>query len=349
MLTDYGKISTDELMSILRSAYEGTEYYKADPNTGSPFHTDIRTISRTNTEVTSVAQLRSWLPAEIGGVIWWALATSKTSPYVPYYYGATAFPEAYTKGTDTDTAGSAYWAFNDLRNYVDKNYSRTIDTVTETWAPIEAEEFAKQSELEARALKLYKEKGPAAAAEYLNEYSNAQGEKVYEMAQTLYENLQADAIKYFNDIGDKNWAITAINKLYEDKVVTGVAANKFAPDNNITRADFMVMLVKTLNLQADFTSSLSDVKEGAYITRQDMVVMMSEALQSKNLTLGKPASDLSQFTDNASVSAYARDAMGIMTANGIVNGSGDKIDPKALSTRAQAAVVLNRLLAGIEE
>ena len=349
MLTDYGKISTDELMAILRSAYEGTEYYKADPNTGSPFHTDIRTISRTNTEVTSVAQLRSWLPAEIGGVIWWALATSKTSPYVPYYYGATAFLEAYTKGTDTDTDGSAYWAFNDLRNYVDKNYSRTIDTVTDTWAPIEAKEFAMQSLMEGKAQIIYEDDGPAAAAKYLNDYSNSQGEKVYEAAQKLYADLQADAVKYFNDIGDKNWAITAINKLYEDKVVTGVAANKFAPDNNITRADFMAMLVRALDLKADFASSLSDVKEGAYISRQDMAVMMNEALQSKNLTLGEPAADLSQFTDSASVSAYAKDAMGIMTSNGIINGSNDKINPKAPATRAQAAVVLNRLLAGIEE
>jgi hypothetical protein len=135
------------------------------------------------------------------------------------------------------------------------------------------------------------------------------------------------------------------------------------------------MLVKALDLQADFTDNFKDVKEGSYyydavgiakalgiaagktgdtfgpkdsITRQDMVVLMNKALQSKNLTLDKPASDLSQFTDNAGVSAYARDAMAIMAANSIINGSNDKIDPKALSTRAQAAVVLNRLLTGIE-
>ncbi|HVI40496.1 MAG TPA: C69 family dipeptidase, partial [Anaerovoracaceae bacterium] len=204
MLTDYGKITADELMKVLRSAYEGTEYYNADPNTGSPFHTDIRTISRTNTEVTSVAQLRSWLPAEIGGVIWWALATSKTSPYVPYYYGATSFPEAYTKGTDIDKTDSAYWAFDDIRKYVDKNYSRTIATVTDTCAPIEAKELSYQSTLEAEALKIYKKDGPAAAAEYLNTYSNSQGEKVYGMAKDLLADLQADAVKYFNDIGDKN-------------------------------------------------------------------------------------------------------------------------------------------------
>ena len=375
ILTGYGKVSADELMKVLRSAYEGTEYYKTDPNTGSPFHTDIRTISRTNTEVTSVAQLRSWLPAEVGGVIWWALATSKTSPYVPYYYGAASFPEAYTKVTDVDTAGSAYWAFNDIRTYVDKNYSRTIDTVTGTWAPVEAAELSSQSAIEAKALELYKGSGPAAAAAYLNAYSNAQGEKVYEMAGTLLDGLQADAVKYFDDIGDKNWAITAINKLYEDQVISGVAANKFAPDNKITRADFMVMLVNALDLQANVSDNFSDVKEGTYyynavgiakalgiatgktadqfgpkdnITRQDMVVLMNKALASKQLTLSEPASDLSQFTDNASVSAYAKDSLAVMAANGIINGSNDKIDPKSLSTRAQAAVVLNRLLTGIK-
>jgi len=376
LLTDYGKISADELMNLLRSAYEGTEYYNADPNTGSPFHTDIRTISRTNTEVTSVAQLRSWLPAEVGGVIWWSFATSKTSPYVPWYYGATSFPDAYTKGTDVDPTDSAYWAFDDIRKYVDKNYARTIDKVTNTWGPIEAEEFSKQSPMEAKALKLYKESGPAAAAQYLNDYSNAQGEKVYGMAKELLTDLQADAVKYFNDIGGKNWAITAINKLYEDKVVNGVSASKFAPDNKITRADFMVMLVKALDLKAEVNGNFSDVNEGAYyydavgiakalgiatgitadqfgpkdnLTRQDMVVLMNKALESKKLTLSKSASDLSQFTDNTAVSAYAKDALALMAANGIINGSNDKIDPKALSTRAQAAVVLNRLLTDIEQ
>jgi dipeptidase len=375
MLTDYGKVSVDELMAILRSAYEGTEYYKTDPSTGSPFHTDIRTISRTNTEVTSVAQLRSWLPAEVGGVIWWALATSKTSPYVPYYYGASSFPEAYTKGTDTEEDGSAYWAFNDLRNYVDKNYSRTIDTVTSTWAPIEAAEFTSQSALEAEALKLYNTEGAAVAAKYLNSYSNAQGEKVYEMANDLYASLQADAVKYFDDIGSHYWAISAINKLYEAQIVGGVSEKKFAPDSSITRADFIVMLVRALDLQADFSGNFSDVKEGSYyynavgiakalgitsgkpdgsfgpkenITRQDMVVLMNQALESKKLTLTEPASDLSEFTDSATVSSYAKDAVAVMAANGIINGSNDKIDPKALSTRAQAAVVLNRLLTDIE-
>jgi hypothetical protein len=133
----------------------------------------------------------------------------------------------------------------------------------------------------------------------------------------------------------------------------------------------MVMLVKALNLDADFTGNFSDVKEGSYyydavgtakalgiatgktadtfgpkdfITRQDMVVLMNKALDCKKLTLSKPAAGLSQFTDNAAVSAYAKDAAALMAANGIINGSNDKIDPKALSTRAQAAVVLNRLL-----
>ncbi|HWQ79726.1 MAG TPA: S-layer homology domain-containing protein [Anaerovoracaceae bacterium] len=109
----------------------------------------------------------------------------------------------------------------------------------------------------------------------------------------------------------------------------------------------MVMLVRALNLQADFSGNFPDVKERDYyydavgiakalgitsgkagglfgpkdyITRQDMVVFMDKALKAVELKLAEPATDLSQFTDGASVSSYA-----------------------------QAAVVLNRLLDQLSE
>lgn len=376
MLTADGQITPKNLIDILRSAYEGTEYYKADPASGSPFHTDIRTISRTNTEVTCVAQLRSFLPKEIGGVMWWSLCTSKTSPYVPWYLGTQSFPTEYTKGTIADQTDSAYWVFDALRKYVDANYARTINKVTDTWAPFEAAEFSKQADLEAAALKIYKESGAAAAAKYLNDYSNAQGETAYKTGQELLASLKADATKYFSDIADKNWAITAINALYEKKAISGVADKTFAPDSTMTRADFMVMLVKALGLTADVTDNFADVSKSAYyydsvgiakalgiasgneagifaptapLTREDMTVFLAKALDSKKITLAKADGDLSKYTDNSAVASYAKAPMSLMVANNIVYGSNDTLAPKAVSTRAQTAAILYRLLQNIGE
>lgn len=376
MLTADGQVTPKELTDILRSAYEGTEYYNTDPASGSPFHTDIRTISRTNTEVTCVAQLRSFLPKEIGGVMWWSLCTSKTSPYVPWYLGTQTFPTEYTKGTITDQTDSAYWVFDALRKYVDTNYSRTIAKVTDTWTPFETAEFNKQAELEAAALKIYNESGATAAAKYLNDYSNAQGETAYQTGQTLLASLKADAVKYFTDIADKNWAITAINSLYDKKVVVGVTDKQFAPDRTITRADFTVMLVKALGLTATVTDNFADVNKSAYyydsvgiakalgiasgnakgyfeptapLTREDMTVLLSKALDSKKITLAKAGADLSTFTDSSSVAAYAKAPMALMVSNHIVYGSSETLAPQAASTRAQTAAILYRLVQNIGE
>ncbi|MEI8216335.1 MAG: C69 family dipeptidase [Eubacteriales bacterium] len=373
MLTKDGTTPKD-LIGILRTAYEGTPSYKANPATGSPFHTDVRTVSRTNTEVTAVAQLRSWLPSEIGGAMWWSFCTSKTSPYVPWYYGTQTFPEAYTKGTMDDKEGSAYWVFDSLRKYVDLNYSRTIGTVSETWSAFEAKEFSNQASLEAEALKLYNESSPSAAAKYLNAYSNAQGEAAYAKAQELLASLKADATKYFNDIGDKNWAIQAINKLHEDKIINGVGNGKFDPDSNVTRADFIVMLVRALDLASTTGTNFGDIPQGAYyneavgiakslgiasgtssnqfspnqfISREDMMTMLSRALSAKNITLKESASDMSAYNDADTINGYAQAAVSLLMANGIVMGSNDSIHPLSLATRAETAVILNRLLMGI--
>lgn len=375
MLADYGQITKSHLMKILRTAYEGTEYYKADPSTGSPFHTDVRTISRTNTEVTNVVQLRSWLPAEIGGVMWWSLCTSKTSPYVPWYFGAESFPEPYTKGNMEDREDSAYWVFDALRKYVDKNYSRTIHKVADTWTTFETQEMEKQNSLEAEAMKIYKESGPKAAAIFLNAYSNSMGEYGYETAQELLLDLKADAVKYFYDIEDKNWAITAINSLYEKRIIDGVAENQFAPDCHISRGDFMLMLIRALGLQADVNHNFADVDKDSYyydsvgiakalgiasgkssnlfapkkpITREDMMVFVSRALDSKKVPLKEVGADLSIFSDREAVSNYAKEAVSLMIANNIVLGSDEGIEPKALTTRAQTAVMIFRLLQKIE-
>src|SRR4030042_1557700 len=86
-------------MSIMRDHYEGspldlTDNYK----TGNPHFTAERTLCVTRTQYSVVTQLRSWLPAEIGGVYWLALANPDIRVFRPWYSGITGNPPPFRSG-----------------------------------------------------------------------------------------------------------------------------------------------------------------------------------------------------------------------------------------------------------
>lgn len=88
-------------------------------------------------------------------------------------------------------------------------------------------------------------------------------------------------------------------------------------------------------------SGVSESKFGVgdYITRQDMAVILYRAnwLASKNGFDG--------FADDESIDEYARDAVNAFASNGIIGGYDDgSFRPKEFATRAEAAVILGRLL-----
>jgi len=81
------------------------------------------------------------------------------------------------------------------------------------------------------------------------------------------------------------------------------------------------------------------------ITRQDMMILAKKALEMKNnTTLTGNTSALDKFADKASISPYAVDSLAAMVEAGVVSGTGDNIQPKDNTTRAQAAVIICKIL-----
>ena len=134
------------------------------------------------------------------------------------------------------------------------------------------------------------------------------------------------------------------------------------------------MLVRALDLASTTGTNFGDIPQGAYyneavgiakslgiasgtssnqfspnqfISREDMMTMLSRALSAKNITLKESASDMSAYNDADTINGYAQAAVSLLMANGIVMGSNDSIHPLSLATRAETAVILNRLLMGI--
>ncbi|MFD2329890.1 S-layer homology domain-containing protein [Cohnella sp. GCM10020058] len=195
---------------------------------------------------------------------------------------------------------------------------------------------------------------------------------------SLYAVAEAPAIA-FSDLERVPWAQPGIEALAARGMLSGVGADRFAPDRPVTRAEFVAMLMGVLDLSAYTTAgTFTDVKPDAWyagavsvaselgialgrpdgsfgvrgeISRQDMAVMMARALRLNGVRTGDRDEALPTgtstalgFADRAEISPYARDAVGTLQAVGILTGvGGGRIAPAESATRAQAAVMLYRL------
>ncbi len=172
----------------------------------------------------------------------------------------------------------------------------------------------------------------------------------------------------FVDLDNHTWASDAINALAVDGIIKGTSASKFSPANNITRADFALLLVRAFNLTSDNTENFADVAASDYfaselaiarntgivggigdnkfaprdsITRQDMMVIVYRALTAFGVELSTGNVDYPDFN---TVAPYAKDAVSALIGAGLVNGKSGKIAPLDYTTRAEIAVLLKRIL-----
>jgi subtilisin family serine protease len=187
------------------------------------------------------------------------------------------------------------------------------------------------------------------------------------------------ATRTFADI-QNHWAKAEIEKLAAARIVDGVDETSFKPDSNMTRAQFVTLLSRALQLQSSGTAStFSDVSADAwynkavyaareanivsgvsekefapdaFITREQMAVMMVNAYL---FATGKKLSDIAitqevKYSDEGSISDWARSYVRAASGLGLVNGTDSgNFAPADNSTRAQAAVVLHRMLAKLNK
>ncbi|ETT44722.1 bifunctional 2',3'-cyclic nucleotide 2'-phosphodiesterase/3'-nucleotidase precursor protein [Paenibacillus sp. FSL R7-269] len=175
----------------------------------------------------------------------------------------------------------------------------------------------------------------------------------------------------FKDLGKVAWAADAINALAAKGIIKGMDGTNFAPMKSVTRAEFVTMLVRSLELgNSASPAKFSDVKQGVWysdtiaaavnaglvkgsgngkfepgreITREEMAIMIANALKGQLQPVD--AATLNKFTDKAKIAPYAEQAVAQLTQIGIVNGMDAKhFAPKSMANRAQAAVIIFRML-----
>ena len=209
------KLSVQDVEECMRDHFEGTPF-ALDGDIGggiwempyrpTPLYFELdgkkyfneRPTSTQQTTFSYVSQMRSWLPREIGGVIWWGNDDGNMVAYTPIYCSMTVRPECYnTPGADEINFSdkNAYWVCNSVSNMVYPRYSLLFPALKNVRDSLEQSYFAAQKGIEERAMALYQE-SPEKAVKLLNDYSV---EKAQQMLKCWNDLARYIIVKY-NDM-----------------------------------------------------------------------------------------------------------------------------------------------------
>lgn len=172
------KVSKEDLMAFHRTHYEGTEYDISEGN--DPHNTGKRVICTNSSVSASVIQLRSWLPLEVGAVIWRSQHWPCLSIYTPWYLGITDSPATIKEGKDQYDDDLVWWRSRLLAMVARNNYKKLYPIIRSVWDPIEKRMLDAQINIEVKAMQLYDRVGVDAAREFLTEYCASNILEVYD-------------------------------------------------------------------------------------------------------------------------------------------------------------------------
>lgn len=179
--------------------------------------------------------------------------------------------------------------------------------------------------------------------------------------------------KTFSDI-QQHWAQYDIEVMAAKHLVNGVSDDVFAPNENITRAEFTTLIVRALQLREDTDNipAFADVKKGTWyrdavrqahaagivsgmdeknfvpdlpVTREQMALMLIRAYTKEKDVDVQDMAEPTKFSDEAQFSSWADEYIDLVSSLGLMNGRDDgSFDPKSETTRAEATTVIRRLL-----
>ncbi|WP_165867422.1 S-layer homology domain-containing protein [Paenibacillus pinisoli] len=193
------------------------------------------------------------------------------------------------------------------------------------------------------------------------------------MSNSIYGLIQND--KSFNDVST-HWAKSSINDLASRLVINGADEERFLPDSEITRAEFMAIMIRALGLSsANKTFHFKDITEQAWyhqavqigysyglvdgysdasfkpnekITRQEAMVILSRAMMlvklNKKIDHTKQQELVNHFADSEQLASWAHQAAALTIESGIIGGYKGELHPLQNITRAETAAIIQRFL-----
>ena len=229
---------------------------------------------------------------------------------------------------------------------LNKNTAKKGDTVTVTVTPDAGYQLDKLTVTDAKGNTI------AVAKKGDNQYTFTMPDSKVTITPTFSKIEDTKPSKTgFNDVASSAWYADAVQYVTDKGLMNGTDNNQFSPNASTTRGMLMTVLARYAG--ADTTGGATWYEKGmnwakakgvsdgtnpnADITREQLVTMLYRYA-------GSPAANgsLDSFSDAASVSSYAVNAMQWAVANGIVNGSNGKLNPQNNATRAEVAAILMR-------
>ncbi|MGI2298032.1 S-layer homology domain-containing protein [Paenibacillus sp. GXUN7292] len=197
--------------------------------------------------------------------------------------------------------------------------------------------------------------------------------KIMSTDNCMYGIIQNDSS--FNDLNG-HWSKAAVEQLASKLIIRGMTASEFAPEKTVTRAEFVAMITRALGIENNgvFVQQFNDVQEADWfagavqsavqaglitgfengsflpderITREQMAVIAFRALSfaGKQGSVADLNGLAAAFNDNSAISPWAKPSVAQLVEAGVMTGlNAEQFSPKGLATRAQAAVIIKRLL-----
>ena len=229
---------------------------------------------------------------------------------------------------------------------LDKSTAKKGDTVTVTVTPDAGYQLDKLTVTDAKGNTI------AVAKKGDNQYTFTMPDSKVTITPTFSKIEDTKPSKTgFNDVASSAGYADVVQYVTDKGLMNGTDDNQFSPSASTTRGMLMTVLARYAG--EDTTGGATWYEKGmnwakakgvsdgtnpnANITREQLVTMMYRYA-------GSPATNgsLDNFSDAASVSSYAVNAIQWAVANGIVNGSNGKLNPQNNATRAEVAAILMR-------
>ncbi|MEW6573797.1 MAG: S-layer homology domain-containing protein [Bacillota bacterium] len=182
----------------------------------------------------------------------------------------------------------------------------------------------------------------------------------------------------FKDLGG-HWAQDDIRAMAEAGIVRGMGDGTFCPEEKLTRAQFTGFVLRSLNISESrpVPGNYADVPAGTWyyeavetacanglifgygdglfrpeasITREELAAMVIRSLEKggRQLQVADTDAVLGQFVDGAEIQGWAREAAAVAVQVGLIKGrDGGRFAPKENATRAEAIVILKRMLVSL--
>lgn len=190
-------------------------------------------------------------------------------------------------------------------------------------------------------------------------------------AANVYARFSGSGLP-FADIPSGSWYYDDIAYVYDAGLMTGLTATTFGPNLSTTRGMIVTILWRMENEPvAKHGCPFADVRRGSYyeqaiawasengivtgfdastfapdraITREQLAAILFRFAAYRGMDAVTLRENLSSFQDQAAISAYAVSALNWAVGEGLMQGTGDKLEPTGSATRAQVAAMLRRFM-----